>query len=68
VGVTGDAFLKVVGTVGTGPHHAGLRGQIKHMAQRSAVRRGLCRLPDRRPESLGTGTRPAAAARWPALG
>lgn len=26
------------------------------------------RLPVRRPESLGTGTRPAAAARWPKVG
>ena len=37
VGVTASAFLQVVGAVGTCPHHAGLRGQIEHVPQRSAV-------------------------------
>jgi hypothetical protein len=37
VGMAASAFFEVVGPVGTCPHHAGLRGQIEHMAQRSAV-------------------------------
>jgi hypothetical protein len=63
VGASVVAFFQVVVAVGSGAHHAGLRGEVEHVSQWPAVAAGLCRLPVRRPESLGTGTSPAAAAR-----
>jgi len=41
VGTAVLALLEVVVPVRTGPHHGGLRGQVEHMPQRSAVAAGL---------------------------